>query len=273
MREIIFNKQEIREKSFIDPKLVNYVAQCRKMRIADEEIRKKLTRIGWPEKDVDRILGETKTEPSISFLGPSVESSSFEKINSKEVGEKGEKKEYLRKEKKSRFFSKKTILTMLAVILTLSVVSIAGYYFLLRKTESKSQASSAADGKEIVDTNCAFNGLPKPDNSGSAVIRVDSTMKLLMKAIAEENYCLALSLYTDDSRDKYKDLIKNVIELESKRNKLLIDLAGYMIPAMDENNPSAEAKAVITSNGADGNAAFDIRFSKNEFGAYLISSM
>ncbi|HEX7586599.1 MAG TPA: hypothetical protein VF390_03130 [Patescibacteria group bacterium] len=274
MREIIQKNQEIKKIKLLDPRLVNYVAQCRKMKIADEEIRMRLRKVGWLESDIERILGKPKIEPNISFLATRAKPIVTDNVNLGKESDENLKEKSVQKKRESKLFSKKTIFSFVTVALALTVVVFVGYYFLFRKDNSSLQSSLGINsGKEATESSCVFEGLSKPDNSGSAAIRVDSTMKLLREAIAKEDYCLALSLYADDSRDKYKNMMNTVIKDENKRNKFLIDLNSYMIPAIDENNPSAEAKATITSNGADGSAAYYIRFSKKESGEYLISSM
>lgn len=274
MREIIISNQETGEKGFVDPKLVDYVAQCRKMRIADEEIRRKLLKVGWLKEAVDRILGKAKTEANISFLSPSAKPVFDEKTNLKAASEEGVKKESPKKEKKIGFFSKRTILIILTILLALLALAFVGYYFLSRKNIPAFQNKEPEKNTEAVaETDCGLKKFKKPESTGSVVFRVDSTMKLLINAINEGNYCWTMSLFSDESKDKQRELVKIVIEDEEKRNKFLADLNGYMIPAIDENDPEAQAKATITSADVGGNSTFYIIFSENESGQYLISSM
>jgi len=150
-------------------------------------------------------------------------------------------------------------------------IAFLGYYS-VKPNSQKSPASNSS--KKTSEADCVFDKLPKPENQGSAVFRVDSTMKLLVEAITQGNYCLTLSLFTEDSRDKYKDLLKSILADENKRGNFLGDLKNYMIPAIDENNPSSEAKATITRKSIKGSSGtFYIKFSKKESGEYMISGM
>jgi hypothetical protein len=97
-------------------------------------------------------------------------------------------------------------------------------------------------------------------------------MKLLISAINEGDYCMTMSLFSDDAKDKHKDLVKKVIESENKRIKFAQDFKNYMIPPIDENNPSSEAKVTVTSSEGETKQVYSIMFSKEETGDYLISS-
>jgi len=274
MREIIQSNRVTKKPGLLDPRLVNYVAQCRKMRITDEEIRRKLLKVGWQEEEADRVLGKAETETNISFLSPSAKPVPIEKINLNEAGEDELKNEFIKGKKRPSFFRKKNILIFIILILFLAGVFWAGYYFIFRKTKSSFWNKNDKESyQEVAATNCGSKEFTKPESTGSAVLRIDSTMKLLINAIGEKDYCLTMSLFSDDSKDKHRELIKIVIEDEDKRNKFLDDLDGYMIPAIDENDPSSEAKATITKTGAGGSSTFLIIFSKKENGEYLISSM
>jgi hypothetical protein len=273
MREIIQNNRETKKPGLLDPRLVNYVAQCRKMRITDEEIRRKLLKVGWPADESDRVLGKAKKEAGVTFLSPSVKPTFIENITSKEASEEDSKRE-LTKKKDPGFSSKKKILIIITLILFLAGALSAGYYFIFRKDNLVFQNKKTEKNKEgTIETDCGSKKFKKPKNTGSEVLRVDSTMKLLIDAISEGNYCMTMSLFSADSKDKNKDLIKKVIEDENKRTQFAQDLEDYMIPSIDENDPFSVARATVTSSGSGSKQIYSITFSKEETGEYLISSM
>jgi len=68
MREFIQNNRRINKTRLPDPRLVNYVSQCRKMKISDEEIRIRLLKIGWPESEVNSVLGKTEIKTAVPFF-------------------------------------------------------------------------------------------------------------------------------------------------------------------------------------------------------------
>jgi hypothetical protein len=262
MREIIQNNQNIKKKPNLDPRLLDYVIKSRGMGINEEDIVRRLLKGGSRQEDIDRALSSTKIKNEFSFLAP------ISKPDHKEHNELNESRNekiesrFLKKEKKHKNFFSKKLWIIIGSLILLTGFCFAGYRFFTK------------DIKKInSEVSCSFEGSSNPDNTGSAVSRIDSTMKLLIKAMAESNYCQVLSLYTEGSRDKYKDLIKTIIGDESKKNKFLIDLNGYRIPAIDENDPSADAKATITSGEGGGITSYYIIFSRTESGEYLIASM
>ena len=57
-----------------------------------------------------------------------------------------------------------------------------------------------------------------------------------------------MNLFLNDSKNKHKDLKKKVLESEAKRIKFAQDLKDYMIPPIDENDQSGQAKATVTNS-------------------------
>ncbi|PJA86486.1 MAG: hypothetical protein CO141_04515 [Candidatus Moranbacteria bacterium CG_4_9_14_3_um_filter_42_9] len=51
-----------------------------------------------------------------------------------------------------------------------------------------------------------------------------------------------MNLFLNDSKNKHKDLIKKVLESEGKRLKFAQDLKDYMIPPINGNDPSGQAR-------------------------------
>lgn len=274
MREIIRNVQETKKAGFLSPRLLSYVSQCRKMRITDKEIRLKLLRVGWSEEEANRVLGKPKMEATISSLSPSSKPAFIEEINPKEKKSEDVRKIFIEKKKSSGFFSKKKILIIIISVILLAGSFFAVYYLIFKKNnlvfQNKEPEKNTAEVKEV---DCSAKKFKKPEGTGSAVLRVDSTMKLLLDAVNEGNYCLAMSLFTNDSKDKHKDLVKKVLENEGKRIKFAQDLKNYMIPPIDENDPSGQAKATVTSSEGVNKQFYSIILSKEETGEYLISSM
>ena len=262
MQEIIRNNQIIKKRPNLDPKLLDYVNKSREIGISEEDITRRLLKAGSRREDIIRALSDTQKKNEVSFLAPISRSNQKGYYEPIEATKKEIESKFLKKEKKSaNIFSKKLWIIIISLV-SFAGLCFAGYHFFPKKVK-----------KINSEISCSFEGMSRPSNIGSAVPRIDSTMKMLIKAISESNYCQAISLYVEGSRGKYKDLIKTVIDDENLRNKFLTDLNGYMIPAIDENNPSAEAKATITSSNIAESPAYYIRFSKTEIGEYLISSM